>query len=606
MRYKKLLTVYCICFFFYLNAQQDLPQENLKEVIISSSRIDLPLSKNSRSIQIITKEEIKKSGVITIVDLLQQISGIDIRRRGSDGVQADLYIRGGTFDQTLLLIDGIKVEDSQTGHHTLNFLPPPEIIERIEIVKGPAARIFGQNAFSGAINIVTKKQIQKKISVRLNKGSFNRTRGDLFLGSSNEKRTTFLNVTKGLSDGYRHNTDYNVSNYFAKATFLKEKTPINIISLFSGRKFGANGFYANPSATEQYEETQASLLAFYATFNKKKWIIKPKAYWRRGQDMYEYIRGKPEIYRNLHITNKIGFAFDTSYSSSVGETGLGLDLSRVSISSNNLSNHQRTMINIFVEHRIRFFENIVDISPGFAVNYFSDFKWHIFPGLDMGIQLSQKIRLYSNIGYTYRIPTYTDLYYSDPTTLGNKNLKPEEAVSKELGIRFIKQKFNGLVVFYNRKSKNLIDYVKETEEALWQAYNIREVTTKGFDFEISIPFRIKSNANSFKISYSYLKNNFKNIQYNFSKYSINSSFKHQLTGVYKTKLFDKINSSLVYKLIERHNKTSYNLLDFIFHFDLKKIETNLLINNVFNIEYSETSLVPMPKRNALLGIRYSL
>jgi len=127
--------------------------QQLKEIILSSSRIGLPLKENSRSIQFITAEELKKSGVLTTNEGLQLLSGIDIRQRGIVGMQADLYIRGGSFDQTLLLIDGIKLDDAQTGHHTLNFLPPLEMVERIEIVKGPAARIFGQNAFTGAINI---------------------------------------------------------------------------------------------------------------------------------------------------------------------------------------------------------------------------------------------------------------------------------------------------------------------------------------------------------------------------------------------------------------------------------------------------------------------
>lgn len=162
MKDKKVPIFLLFFLSFFSKAQQYLVKENLDEVIVSSARIDIPFSKNSRSIQIISKEDIKKSGVKTIIDLLQQVPGIDIRRRGSDGIQADLYIRGGTFDQTLLLIDGVKLEDSQTGHHTLNFLPPPNLIERIEIIKGSSARIFGQNAFTGAINIVTKKDIKKK------------------------------------------------------------------------------------------------------------------------------------------------------------------------------------------------------------------------------------------------------------------------------------------------------------------------------------------------------------------------------------------------------------------------------------------------------------
>ena len=146
---------------FYSQLDSLPTTQQLKEIILSSSRIDLPLKENSRTVQFITAEELKKSGVLTIVEGLQLLSGIDIRQRGIVGMQADLYIRGGSFDQTLLLIDGIKLDDAQTGHHTLNFLPPLEMVERIEIVKGPAARIFGQNAFTGAINIVTKQDVSK-------------------------------------------------------------------------------------------------------------------------------------------------------------------------------------------------------------------------------------------------------------------------------------------------------------------------------------------------------------------------------------------------------------------------------------------------------------
>ena len=141
---------------FSIWAQETIKSDTLSEVIVSSTRIDLPFSKNSRTIQLITSEQIKQSGVTNVADLLLLVSGVDVRRRGTSGMQADLYIRGGSFDQTLLLIDGIKVEDAQTGHHTMNLALPIEVIERIEIIKGPAARIFGQNAFTGAINIVTK------------------------------------------------------------------------------------------------------------------------------------------------------------------------------------------------------------------------------------------------------------------------------------------------------------------------------------------------------------------------------------------------------------------------------------------------------------------
>ena len=151
------------------NAQE---LDTLNNIIVSSTRIDLPFKENSRTIQIVTAEDIKKLGVTNVADALQQVAGIDVRRQGINGMQADLYIRGGGFDQTLLLIDGFKVDDPQTGHHTMNLALPIEMIKRIEIIKGPAARIFGQNAFTGAINIVTNDNLKSSIITKIQGGSF--------------------------------------------------------------------------------------------------------------------------------------------------------------------------------------------------------------------------------------------------------------------------------------------------------------------------------------------------------------------------------------------------------------------------------------------------
>ena len=160
MKIRSILLIVILFYAVQAQAQVDpVKRDTLNEVIITSTRIDLPFKDNSRTIQIITSKDIVNSAATNVADLLQQVAGVDVRRRGTAGSQADLYIRGGGFDQTLLLIDGIKMDDSQTGHHTMNAALPIEVIERIEIIKGPAARIFGQNAFTGAINIVTKKKL---------------------------------------------------------------------------------------------------------------------------------------------------------------------------------------------------------------------------------------------------------------------------------------------------------------------------------------------------------------------------------------------------------------------------------------------------------------
>jgi vitamin B12 transporter len=169
---KKSLALFLVLIFNVSLSQQDTT--NLKEVVVSTSKLQIPFSKNFRTVTIISSDDIKNSPASNVSDLLQEITGIDIRRRGVGGVQGDLYIRGGGFDQTLLLVDGMKMDDAQTGHHTLNMILPLYLIERIEIIKGPAARIFGQNAFNGAINIVTKEIIGEtgKLDLKLNEISF--------------------------------------------------------------------------------------------------------------------------------------------------------------------------------------------------------------------------------------------------------------------------------------------------------------------------------------------------------------------------------------------------------------------------------------------------
>jgi vitamin B12 transporter len=612
---KKNHAISLVCLVFVVSTARaqnkaeidSLPTQKLQEVIISSNRLEIPLRQNSKTVQILTADQIRQSGVTHVVDLLQQIAGVDIKRRGAGSTQADLNIRGGTFDQTLLLIDGIKLDDAQTGHHTLNFLPPPQMIERIEIIKGPASRAYGQNAFTGAINIVTKKETPKTLTLDLQKGNYDQTNGSIFLGNTTEKTSVLGFVSRNTSDGYRYNTDYDHNQLFIKSTFNRHKTPLDLIATYSGRKFGANGFYATPSAKDQYEETQASLISLSQRHKKGAWIFKPKVYWRRGQDMYEYIRNKPEIYRNLHVTNKLGAAFDTSLASDWGLTGMGVDISRVSIRSNNLGDRSRTMMNFFLEHRFYLFNNRVDITPGIAANYFSDFGSHSFPGIDMGWQISPKFRLYANTGATFRIPTFTDLYYSDRTTLGNADLKPEEAISNEVGIRLISPKVTASLAFFSRKAKNLIDYVKNSQDDSipFKAENIQQVNTSGIDFELTHRIQVNTLTHEFKISYSYLENNLKNSGFNFSRYSINNDLKHHFVSNYQIPIHKNLNTYLVYKYVERTSGDAYSVVDVSAQWRISRWQVSVYFNNIFNTEYWESNLVPMPKGNGLLGLRYS-
>jgi vitamin B12 transporter len=603
--------VFTLLIFLISNftVSQDLSTD-LDEVVVLSSKLDLPFSKNFRTVNIISSEDIKNSPVTNVSDLLQEITGIDVRRRGVGGVQGDLYIRGGGFDQTLLLVDGMKMDDAQTGHHTLNMILPLYLIERVEIIKGPAARIFGQNAFNGAINIVTKDLEGEKrtVHMKLNElsyGSFEQKNISLSTKITAENIKSLISYSGNRSDGYRHNTDFKRNNYFVKTSFNTNKSPVNIIASFNENKFGANGFYASPSATEQYEETQASLLGVTTTINSKKLSITPRLYWRRGQDEYIYIRDNPSVYRNLHKTNKVSAELSGSYFSKSGITGFGMDLSTVNISSNNLGEHKRTTVNLFADHTFQLFDEKLFISPGIALSYFSDMSFHSFPGIDLGYNVSSDFKIYSNIGKTYRIPTYTDLYYSDRTTVGNENLNPESATSTELGLKYNSSNFKFSAALFNRSAKNIIDYVKSSENDLWKAENIGSLTTKGYEFDISYSFKSSydlSNVNSISIGYTNIRDNNYVTDINFSKYSLNS-LKHHLISKLNLKYIKNINHSIVYKYSERSDKSNYSVLDSKIMY---KKGLYIYINNILDEIYSETNLVPMPGRSFLVGFNVGI
>ena len=608
MKHTALLFTFFLISAFQLHAQQGQPLikvDSLSEVVVTSNRIDLPFKENSRTINIVSATDIKNSSAVTIADLLQQVAGVDIRRRGTGGSQADLFIRGGGFDQTLLLIDGIKMDDAQTGHHTMNASLPLEVIERIEIIKGPAARVFGQNAFAGAINIVTKSNLNNSVSANLEAGSFGQLNGSVTVGSELENSTHIFHAGKMTSEGYRNNSDYDNSNYFLKSVFNKKVQPIEMIAAFFDKKFGAENFYTTNATFNEYEETQNSLIAFTTKFQSEKFKIQPRIYWKRNQDMFLLRRFEPGFYRNFHISNKIGAEANAAYTSKLGITGFGIDMSKVYLRSNNLGHRNRFMTTLFLEHRFQFIDNRLDITPGVAMTYFSDFKFNAFPGLDVGFDIGNNLKAYGNIGFTYRIPTYTDLYYSDPSTNGNPDLEPEEAFAQEIGIKYITPKFTATLAVFNRDAQNLIDYFRPNiNEGVFTATNITEVNTKGFEFDAAYNFKLNNFNQTLAIGYAFLDDNILDQNEELSRYSLNT-LKHHFTTRLSTKLFKNVRQNIVYKYAERTTGQTYNVWDASIVMKLKQVELSIMASNIFDAEYIESGFTPMPPSNVLFGLRYS-
>ena len=582
-------------------------QKILDEVTINSGRILIPFSEENRNLIIVDSVFLNNSSAKNLSEILQQVIGVDIRRRGNDDIQSDLFIRGGSFDQTLLLINGIKVEDSQTGHHQMNLSVPIDLIDKIEILKGPGSRIFGMNAFNGAVNIITKKNSDNG-NINLSYGSFKTFQGSGSIPINTDKSSHILSTTYRQSDGYRYNTDYNYLNIFYSGSIKIDDSDLQVLFTNSDRKFGANGFYASPEAKDQYEETNGSLLNFKLTKKTEKISTESSLYWRRHEDTYIYIRDNPSIYKNDHISHKLGFQNNISIFSDTGITGIGIDLSNTWLSSNNLGERNRFITTIFAEQLIN--KNKFSFTPGIAFSIYEKpsndlFKSKLFPGIDIGYRLSDKISLNANVGETFRIPTFTDLYYSDPNNEGNENLDPEKAFTSEIGFKLREKKYGISLSLFRRKSDDLIDYVKANSNEKWSPQNIKKIITSGLEFDGKLLLKINNNTNTINLGYAYIKDDYENNI--LSKYSLNS-YKHRLILNFDFKLTKFISNYLSFRHGVRESQDNNNKSVFDYKISMHKDRWKIILNlnNIFDSKYYETNLVQMPGRNLEVGLNYKI
>lgn len=576
-------------------------ESEISEITVQGKFLNLPLKKVNENITVISKQELENSPAKSIEEVLAQFTGMDIRKRGANGVQADISVRGSSFEQVLILVNGIRINDSQTGHNSMSIPFDLASVEKIEIVKGPAARRFGQNAYAGVINIITKPSSDENIVFTASGGDFKTYSLGVGANFGNTRSSNFIQVNSSSSDGYRYNTDYKINNIFYQNRYKIENGNVNFQAGIQEKKFGANGFYATPAAKDQYEETQASIVSLGIDKNYEKWGLNSAVYWRRGQDMYEYIRNKPEIYRNMHIGNNFGAELNGSYRSDLGTTGLGLELRKEFLASNNLGHRERFVTQVFFEHHFSFLENKLNISPGISwANYDTDGNF-FYPGLDLGFDFSEHHKIYGNIAKVNRIPTFTDLYYVSKTEAGNPNLKPENAVSAEIGYRFQKQSFLGKISGFLRDSDNSIDWSKQNANDIWRAENIGKIHTKGVEVELAQHFN--SFLKSYSVGYTFLESNYEQPTGLLSRY-VMENLKHQFVAKLEVFFLKKFTNQLIYRYNERVSTGSYQILDEKLSYDAKNYNIYIMVNNILNTKYTETFGVPMPGRWFHVGLSF--
>ncbi|MBX2962661.1 MAG: TonB-dependent receptor [Cyclobacteriaceae bacterium] len=601
MRLSILLTFILIVPFTGNAIQQQDTVRMLDEVPIQANRIQVGFNEMSAAVLIIGAEELKHIPALSVNDVLHYAAGVDIRQRGANGVQADASIRGSTFDQVLILINGIKVSDPQTGHHSLNLPVDIENVERIEILKGPAARIFGQNAFAGAINIITKNSEDDFIKIWAIAGDFG-LGGFRLSGSLKDKSDTYHYVSgsRDFSNGYQYNTDYVISNFFYQSSGNSTLGNWSLLAGLTDREFGANGFYASSAFQDQRESVQTSLVAMnLTTQSNDRFTLSHRVYWRRNEDDYVFNWKNPTAYQNLHTSNTIGLESNSTLVNRFGLAGFGYDLNHLWLTSTNLGDHSRTVFTLFAEQRFETASGKWDITPGVQLNYYSDFGLNIFPGIDLGYVINRNVKAYGNWGYTYRVPTYTDLYYIDPVNQGNALLQPEFAVSYEVGLKLMSIKWlTGQAGYFIRDGKEIIDWTKEQETDPWRPENISNVLMKGFDVALTLSPQ-SALLRQVDLGYTFIDAE-KRIDQTFSRYAL-ENLKHQVVASIALAYSGHLRHTLNYRYNNRVSMPDYSVVDTRLLWQGRRFTIFADVTNLFDTEYKETNLVTMPGRWFRMG-----
>ncbi len=625
-----------------LSAQTKSTNETLiqlEELVINTERPS-PFQPLVRVVAVIQAQEIERTPVQNLQDLLRYIQGTDLRSRGGEGVQADINILGGTFDQTIVMINGVNYTDPQTGHHSLNIPVDISQIERIEILQGPGAWSEGSAAFSGAINIITKNPDKSSLQATVSGGSYGYFRGSANAGTSTGlfsdkwKLSGQAGAAYSRGDGYSANTDFDITNIYSNfAITNKTGHSVNLQAGYQQKEFGANSFYS-VAYPDQFEKTRVFLSSATYTWESSNIRISATAYQRRHHDRFELFRYEsPAWYKghNYHMNDIAGFnakaafrwnrggttilgaeyRFEHIYSTVLGDPVTSPKPAPFEDGVNFTRSKERETVSYYLKHILQLEK--WRFTAGLMAGNSYDIT-RIYAGIAASYQINPYLEANGWLNNSYRNPTFTDLYYKSPTQTGNMNLRPEEAVAAQIGLRLMKHKFRAALSGFYRYGYRIIDWTREPGSDQWMAGNLTNVATAGF--EVNAGYRFMSGpVKSLTLSYAWL--DVKKESGNLTSLYATDYLRHKFIAGIDHSLLSRLEASwnLSYQKREgtylgpANSELPYKPF---FLTDLKllwtggKITPFAEITNIFNTHYLFIGNLPQPGRWIKAGINITL
>ncbi|MCI1247038.1 MAG: TonB-dependent receptor [Prevotella sp.] len=612
-------------------------EQQLDEVDVTASRAPLTRSQQARMVTVLTRKDIAAAPVQSVNDLLKYAAGVDVRQRGAIGAQTDVSIRGGNSEQITILLNGINICDPQTGHNAFDLPVDLSEIERIEILEGPAGRVYGTSSLLGAINIVTRTPDQTSISTHVEGGSF----GYLSVGGrTNIAKGNWNNQVSGSytrSDGFSRdkdgqlNNDYKGGKTFYQGNYNDPNVSVKWYAGLSTKNWGSSTSYSS-KYDDQFEHTFKIYTALQAENKIGLFHLKPSIYWNRSMDRFELFRNSADkVPFNYNRTDVYGVNLNSYFDWFGGRTALGTEIRNEDLVSTNLGEPlkhlrpihgtglqykdglNRTNVQFVLEHNILLSRFTLSAGLIAVKNSWADMNMRVYPGLDASYRIGNNWKVYSSFNTSLRLPSITELYYSVGGYQADPHLKPEELSAFETGIKYSAQGISGKASIYHNHYKNLIDWIydgtkDENGSPLWKSVNYGKINALGIETSLNFDFfqLIPSQhfLKDFLFSYSFI-NQSKHEASNIQSLTALEYLKNKVVTHLGLNLWRQLDLDLQYRFQHRigtyvdangstHPYSSYGILDGKLSWDNTNWKAYIEANNILDKDYVEVGNVPQP------------
>jgi outer membrane cobalamin receptor len=571
--------------------------------VVLGSATPVPLAESPRPVTVLPVAP-QSLAAVTPLNFLRQDSAVFLEQRGAGGAQSDIVLQGGSFEQTLVLLNGFRINDSQTSHHNLDLPVPLDAIDSIEVLEGAGSTLHGVDALSGVVDFITRAPDRDRLRLRAGGGRFDENEEDLLGDAVHGRWSGRIAAGRNFSTGFMTDRDYRNEEASAESWLGTRLGITDLLFASSDRAFGANGFYGN---YPEWERTKA----WFASARQELGSHTVAAFgYRRHTDDFVLVRGNPSIYENNHV--------DGSWQGSLRHTMnvhpgalvlMGLEADGDSIRSFNFSGevtsfalgvHARNRGAGYLDAEWAPVNRRWNLSAGAREEIFSGGAQAVFaPQVAGSVRVTDRLKLRANAGYGFRIPTYTDLYYSDPTTVGNPNLKAESAWSGNAGADWAPSSRVSLsaTAFYSRQH-DTIDYVRANATDLWHATNLNGLHFAGA--ESSMTWSI-TESQSVNVAWTGLHGAQSALHGLQSEYVFNYPVEN-VHATWTAALGRVMTVSNMVQLAQRYHQGVYPVWNLWVTHPSGRIQPYLRLTNLSNTGYQEIAGVPMPPREIAGGI----